>query len=218
MENKSFVDSHDSYYNLEKTRFVNLVPEGPNVVLDIGCAAGRLGRTLLELRRAVEVIGVEIYGPAADEAAKCYTMVYKEDIEHLNLPYKGYFDFVVCGDILEHLSDPLTLVKKIHVWIKTGGYFIASVPNIRYWRVLRDLIIFGKWEYVEAGILDNTHLRFFTQQSFLRMIENGNFKIVDREMIINGRKQNLLNKITFGMFKEFLGSQIMIVAMPTNSD
>jgi len=212
MENKAFTSQTDSYYNMEKTRMVPFFPDGPNIILDIGCANGRLGRKLRDLHKAKELIGVEVFKSAADEAAKYYDKVYCGDIELLTLPYKEHFDFIICGDILEHLRDPWTLLDRIHGWLKPDGILISSIPNIRYWRIIRDLMFCGKWDYVEAGILDNTHLRFFTRSTFLKMQKKANFEILLCPMIIHGNKQNLFNKLTFGALEEILGSQILTVS------
>ena len=216
MENKAFTNQTDGYYNIEKRRMVTFFPDGPNIVLDIGCANGRLGKKLRVLNKASELIGVEIFPPAADEAAKFYDKVYRNDIESLILPYKEYFDFVICGDILEHLRDPWTLLDRIRGWLKPNGSLISSIPNIRYWRIIKDLMIYGKWDYVEAGILDNTHLRFFTRRTIQKMHKKANFEIIHSQMIIHGKKQNFFNMITFSILDEFWGSQILTVAKKQN--
>ena len=218
MEHIAFTDKNDGYYNNEKSRFIQLIPEGPNKILDLGCAAGRLGRKLRELNKTSELVGVEIFEPAAMEAAKYYDRVYVADIEHINLDYMGYFDFVFCGDILEHLRDPWTMLNKIHIWLKKDAFLVSTIPNIRYWLILRDLIIFGKWEYTEAGVLDQTHLRFFTRNSFLKMLQKANYNVDYQEMVIHGQKKNFLNKLTFGIFEEFLGSQVLVMAKKTYCD
>ncbi len=212
MENKSILNKDDIYYNQDKIMIVSYLPEGKHVILDLGCATGRLGQSLRNANKAAELVGVEIFGPAAEEAAKRYDKVYTIDIETFDLPYKEYFDFVVCGDILEHLKDPWEATQKIHGWLKKGGTLIATIPNIRYWRVIRDLFFYGKWEYVESGILDNTHLRFFTRKDFLNLLEKKNLSTVRHDMLIDGIKQNLFNKCTFGIFEEFMGSQIIVEA------
>lgn len=212
MENKAFTDKNDNYYNMEKIRIANLVQRGPNKILDIGCASGRLGRRLKEMNKAEELMGIEIYQPAADEASKYYDKVYRDDVESLILPYKEYFDYVICGDILEHLRDPWTLLDRIRGWLKPNGILISSIPNIRYWRILKDLIILGRWDYTEAGILDKTHLRFFTRRTYIEMLIISNFTITYKEMWLNSKKKKLLNRCTLGIFEEFLGSQIMVVA------
>ena len=212
MENKSIIDKKDIYYNREKTRIISYFPEGKHVVLDLGCATGQLGHGLKNAGKAAEIIGVEIFDPAAEEAAKHYDRVYTIDIETVDLPYKEYFDFVVCGDILEHLKNPWEMAHKIYGWLKNDGTLLASIPNIRYWRIIRDLVFRGKWEYVDSGILDNTHLRFFTRTDFLLLLKKANFATARHDMVVNGVKQNLFNKITLSLFEEFLGSQIIIEA------
>jgi 2-polyprenyl-3-methyl-5-hydroxy-6-metoxy-1,4-benzoquinol methylase len=212
MRNYAGFDHTDEYYNIEKSSIVSLIPEGPHVVLDLGCATGRVGRMLREQNKAKAIVGVEIFVPAAEEAAKHYDRVYDGDVELLSLPYKEYFDIVVCGDILEHLRDPWVMVRKIRHWLKKDGTLISSIPNIRYWRILRDLIFKGKWEYAEAGILDRTHLRFFTRTTFLRMLREGNYLITLDKMSVHGKKQNLFNTLTMKMFEEFLGSQLIVIA------
>jgi 2-polyprenyl-3-methyl-5-hydroxy-6-metoxy-1,4-benzoquinol methylase len=157
-------------------------------------------------------VGVEIFQPAADEAGKYYDKVYVADIETLQLPYRKYFDYVVCGDILEHLRDPMVTLERIHEWLKDGGNLLVTVPNIRYWRILRDLVFLGKWEYVDAGILDNTHMRFFTRRSILNILQRSSFSIIHYEMMIVGVKHKLANKTTLGLLKEVFAPQIMIVA------
>lgn len=213
MENRCHRNADSQYYNFEKTRIHSLFKDGPNVVLDLGCGSGQLGKRLIELNRAHEVVGVEIFEAAAITASKYYSKVIRGDIENIELPYREYFDYVVCGDILEHLRDPWVTLQRVHGWLKPGGALIASIPNIRYWRVVRDLLFKGRWEYVDSGIMDITHLRFFTRRTFIEALEGNGFSISKCEFWINGKKQGFFNRITIGFFREFLGSQLMVLAV-----
>ena len=154
-----------------------LIPEGLHTILDLGCSTGVFGRKLREQNKAREVVGVEIFEEAADEAARHYEKVYRRDVEQLNLDCESYFDFVICGDIIEHLKDPWRMLGRIKTRLKTEGHALVSIPNVRYWRVLRDLVFRGDWKYRDAGILDRTHLRFFTKKSFLRAMTDAGFDI-----------------------------------------
>lgn len=212
MINPEHTAKDDLYYNQEKPALVPLIPEGPHVVLDLGCGAGKLGRALYAKRKAVEVIGVEIYPAAAQEAAKFYKRVHQGDLENLELDYQGYFDYIICGDILEHLKDPYDQVRKIYRWLKKGGRVVASLPNVRNWRVIVDLVIYGKWEYADSGILDHTHLRFFTRKTGLKLFEDANMTVEYHQMLIRGPKKEMANLLTLGALKEFLGRQVIIVA------
>jgi SAM-dependent methyltransferase len=189
-----------------------LIPEGSHVILDEGCATGVLGCRLKDSNKAKEVVGVEIFKEAADEAAKYYETIHQGDIEEIKLPYENYFDFVVCADILEHLRDPWNILRQIHKWLKNDGSVIICIPNVRYWKVLRDLIFHGSWQYADHGILDKTHLRFFTRRSFLGPLAKAGFEVEYMRMEIIGIKHEIANRITFHFFEEFMGKQVIIVA------
>jgi len=212
MENKYHLDPNDSYYKFYKPWMIPFIPDSPSRILDLGCGSGELGKRLRELNKPVELIGVEIYAPAADEALKYYNKVYKGDVEEMDLHYDEYFDFIVCGDILEHLRDPWSMLQRIKTYMKKDGLLLASIPNIRYWTVLKDLIFKGQFEYVEGGVLDITHLRFFTRRSFKKILSNLDYEIVDSWMKVSGVKKNAINKLTFNVFEEYLGAQYCLIA------
>lgn len=211
MEHDFFEGGNSIYYNRVKREFLPLIPEGPNVILDLGCGAGQLGRVLRETNKASELVGVEIYPMAAEKAEKYYNKIYQDNVESLSLPYVEYFDYVICGDILEHLIDPWFMLTKINKMLKSGGMLVCSIPNIRYWKIIATLVLNGTWEYTEAGILDSTHLRFFTKSSFIDMLHKSNYSVTFLRMSIQGKKK-FANMATFGMFSEFLATQIMISA------
>lgn len=213
MKNPTIENPNAPYYVQEKKFLSDLIPNGPNVVMDLGCASGRLGRKLLELRKAQEVVGVEIFESAASEAALHYEKVHVGDIEDMDLDYQGHFDVVICGDILEHLKEPSKIIKKIHGWLKDEGQLLCCVPNIRYWRVWRDVVLRGDFEYASEGILDQTHLRFFTRRSFERMLETAGFRVEHSDMrLAAGSKHRIANQLTLGCLKELLGFQIIVSA------
>jgi 2-polyprenyl-3-methyl-5-hydroxy-6-metoxy-1,4-benzoquinol methylase len=186
------------------------VEDGPNVVLDLGCATGKFGSYLIENGKASILEGVEIYRPAAEEAAITYRRVHVGDIEQLSLSYDTEFDYVICGDILEHLKDPYHLLRRILHWLRPGGAVLVCLPNIRNYSILYDLAVCGEWRYVSAGILDLTHLRFFTRKSCTRMLESAGFTIAHQQMIVEGSRKQFFRRMTLGMFDEFLASQIFV--------
>jgi len=210
MKNPAHTDSSASYYNLLKTPVLPLIPDGPNVILDVGCGAGVTGKKLLSLGKASRVIGVEIFPPAAEEAAQHYAHVHCGDVERLALEYREEFDFVLFNDVLEHLVDPYSIVRQAHTWLKPGGQAICVLPNVRYWQVLVRLVFCGRWEYREAGILDQTHLRFFTRRTAVKLLTDAGFDVIHWHMLIYGKKKGAANAITAGLLREFLGPQILL--------
>ncbi len=211
MQNTAFQQKDSHYYMRWKHWMLPLIQDGPNVVMDMGCASGIMGRKLLEAGKAKEVFGVEIFPLAAAEAEKTYKKVYVGDVEELVLDYDNYFDYVICGDVLEHLKDPYKVMQRISKWLKPGGKVLICLPNVRNYHLLYDLVFHGKWEYVSAGILDKTHFRFFTRSSCRSMVEEAGFNVCHEQMIIDGPKKELFNKATFGRFREFLATQIFCV-------
>jgi 2-polyprenyl-3-methyl-5-hydroxy-6-metoxy-1,4-benzoquinol methylase len=109
----AFPDTIGAYYCQTKTFLFYLIPVGPHIVMDVGCASGLLVKKLLENKKAIELIGIEIYAPAAREALKYYKTVHMGDIEELDIEYDNYFDIVVCGNVLEHLKDTNNILVKI---------------------------------------------------------------------------------------------------------
>jgi SAM-dependent methyltransferase len=210
MKTPAFQEKDPSYYNVTKVKMLPLIPPGPNVVLDLGCAAGRTGLALLETKRAAHLVGVEMFEPAAQEARKHYHEVLVGDIEAMQFDYRDRFDFVICGDVLEHLRNPYRIVKEAYRWLKPGGHLLVCLPNVRFWEVIKDLLLFGKWDYIKAGIMDETHLRFFTRSSAVRMVEEAGFEVVSQQMLIHGSKKNFANRLTAGVFEEFLGLQVLV--------
>jgi 2-polyprenyl-3-methyl-5-hydroxy-6-metoxy-1,4-benzoquinol methylase len=211
MQNSAFLKKDADYYTMFKWWMLPHVHDGANAVLDLGCGSGVMGRKLRETGKATEVVGVEIFPSAAAEAEKFYQKVHVGDIEEMTLDYAGHFDYVICGDVLEHLKDPYQVMRKIYQWLKPGGKVLVCLPNVRNYHVVRDLIFRGKWEYAAAGIMDKTHLRFFTRSSCRQMIKDAGFEVCHQQVIIEGPKKNFFNGVTFGLFREFLAAQIFIV-------
>ncbi len=212
MKNQAWGEAADPYYNRDKQFLFHLIPDGPNVILDCGCASGRMGKKLLDIKKAAEVIGFEIFEPAAKEAMQVYKRVHVGDIEEMDLEYKEYFDVVICGDVLEHLKEPRKVVERLRLMLKPGGLIICCLPNVRHCRVLKNLLIRGDWRYEQEGIMDQTHLRFFTTKSFRRLLTEASFAVEYQGMQIYDARHRFIDRMTFGLFREFFGFQMIFSA------
>lgn len=204
-----------AYFTQTRWDLIELVPGTANRVLEIGCGGGNTGEALKRVGKAIEVVGIEQDAGAARWAGDKLDRVLPMSVEDdtLSLPPE-YFDCIVAGDVLEHLQDPWSVVDHLRYCLKPGGHFIASVPNIRHWRVLKNLVLGGRWQYAPSGILDRTHLRFFTKRSLAALFERAHFRverIVPRFAFWPGSKARVLNRLTLGWCEEFLASQYIIV-------
>ena len=212
MLNSAHTSGTDGYYTRQRPSITSLVCPGQNHILDLGCGSGAVGRSLLDSRKAGRLVGVEIFETAAAEARKFYDQVFTGDIEQMDLPFDGSFDYVLCGDILEHLKDPYTLVRRINSWLKPGGFLICSLPNVRHWKVVADLTFRGHWNYADSGVMDKTHLRFFTRSSGVQMLRDAQFEVESCRILYWGRKYKIFDALSLGLFREFLGPQMVMRA------
>jgi O-antigen biosynthesis protein len=154
-------------------------------VLDIGCADGYIGEYLRETYRTEYLAGIELDAGSARQARECYDMVVEGDAEDGDVWGKlpREFDAVIAADVLEHLRRPEKVLEKIGHQLAAQGSLIVSLPNVAYWEVRRDLFFRGRWEYTDWGILDRTHLRFYTRQSAERMLRDAGYRIMTVEPV-----------------------------------
>jgi len=125
---------------------------------------------------------------------------------------------IVFNDSLEHLIDPFLFLEKIKHKLKPGGSVVISIPNVRHFRNLYQLIFKKQWRYVDSGILDRTHLRFFTCESIRDMFEEAGFSIVQRKGIHGTRKRKvrILALLSFCFLSDIRFLQFAVVARKSN--
>lgn len=175
-------DGNSSYYEFARPEILERIPRSAQRVLEIGCGAGRLGESL-KARQDAEVLGVELSEFAAAQARSRLDAVFVGDIEQIDLPVgPRSLDTIVCGDVLEHLRDPGALLRRARDWLGPGGALIASIPNVRHHSVVRALLD-GNWTYESAGLLDSTHLRFFTRRDIEEMFRLAGYNVERIEII-----------------------------------
>lgn len=180
------VDGAERYYRNTRPEVAALVPPGSGRVLDLGCGEGRLGERLITEGRADVVDGVEIDPAAAAIAAAALGDVVALDLETPAfgewLARREPYDLIVVADVLEHVRDPWTLLPGILDALRPGGLVVASIPNIRDTSVLVPLLLRGRFDYQDYGVLDRTHLRFFTRASAVGLLSGAGLVVesVDR--------------------------------------
>lgn len=142
------------------------------LVLDLGCGAGALGRWLRAEKRCV-VDGVEANAKSAASAAPYYRKMVVADLETETLSAhfaNQRYDYIVCADVLEHLRRPEELVAQLGELLTPSGRILLSIPNVSYAGLIGALLN-GEFQYRSSGLLDATHLRFFTRKSLLQWLK-----------------------------------------------
>lgn len=156
------------------------------MLLDVGCHAGTMGAALRD-GKAVKVIGIDTDLEALKVAKTRLENAFIGSIEETGwverIQEKGYtsFDTILFGDVLEHTRNPALILREAASILKHNGNIIVSIPNVAYWRVRLGLLL-GKWDYQDEGILDRTHLRFFTRSTIRELIETAGYQIIDQDV------------------------------------
>lgn len=189
------------------------IPKGTKV-LDIGCAIGLLGKKLRQEKDPEFLAGIESDPGMAREAKKFYDQVVVADIESKkSLPFKKeVFDVIVCGDILEHLKDPLSVLKNLTRYLSEEGFFLISVPNVAF-ASIRLSLLFGRFDYnPDGGLLDETHLRFFTHRSLVNLLKKAGLKIVFVRGYNLVRPRFFFLKVLGALFPNLFSIQFLVKA------
>lgn len=208
--------------NIRRDILAMMAPKHPQIaVLDIGCAYGGNLMLIGSYLPQAQLYGLDIDERSVQIAA-AYGTVLCTDIEKLEKnEWKGKFDYILIGDCLEHLRDPWQTLKKIGSYLKPTGEVIISLPNVNHISVLRGLLE-GKFQYVPAGILDKTHLRFFTKDSIGELLMAADLVGISgqiRMAKLSKEEENLYNKlkkykIADKHLEEFIAYQYVFKARP----
>jgi 2-polyprenyl-3-methyl-5-hydroxy-6-metoxy-1,4-benzoquinol methylase len=207
-----------AYFSNTRMDLISLLPEKRvGRLLELG--AGSCD-TLVEIKRrglAEVVVGVELMKlPGTNQESKLVDEIIFGDFEMLNNQFQTEsFDVIICGDVLEHLVDPWSVVESLTRLLKPGGSFIVSCPNIRYYKTFVNIFMKGSFEYTDFGLFDKTHLRFFCKKDILSMLSKAGLIVESVTPAFKFYKKSkiyLLNAMTFGLFEQFLALQYAVHA------
>ena len=165
----------DRYHSGHRPEMTQFLPARYRTVLEIGCGEGGFAGSL---GTGCEIWGVEMHETSAKLASQRLhrVLIGSYDAVCRDMP-ENYFDLVICNDVIEHMPDHDAFFESISGKLRDGGYLIASIPNMRYYYCLRELLLRKEWVYRDEGIMDRTHLRFFTERSIRRTLAGYGFSI-----------------------------------------
>ncbi len=145
-------------------------------ILEVGCGYGSNLLKLKSIYQNADVYGIEIMERVAEIGGSILNIIHG-NIEDKNLPYQeNNFDYIIVGDVLEHLHNPEDILLYLKNYLKKDGYIIASIPNILHFSVMLPLLQ-GNFTYKDSGLLNKTHLRFFTRNEIIRLFINAGYTI-----------------------------------------
>ena len=218
VENPShlYIDKAAGYFSQARTDIAPLLPKSPSQplrVLEIGCSGGHTLEWLKNTGFCSWAAGVEPYAELRASSG-AVDQFFKLDIER-TLPNlaPASMDLILCLDVLEHLVDPWETLRKLDTLLKPGGLWIISVPNIRNYHIIFNLALKGKFNYTETGILDRTHLRFFTRHSIIELVESTGAKVTK---VIGTETDRLQKRFLCAMgLGDLLAKQLLLAAQKT---
>lgn len=179
-------------------------------VLDIGCGVG-IWAAELRAKGARRLTGIEISPAAADEAATRYDEVLRDPVENIDLR-GAEFDTIIAADVLEHLVDPWKQLASWRSWVRPRGELVVSVPNLQSIDILKHLLR-GRFAYEDGGgMMDRTHLRWFTHASMDATMRDAGWRPIMWGRPMRGKRASA-DRLTQHVLTNFLQPQIQVIAV-----
>jgi 2-polyprenyl-3-methyl-5-hydroxy-6-metoxy-1,4-benzoquinol methylase len=201
-----------SYFSNARADFVRLLPRDNTArILEVGCGTGATGALALARGRAGHYTGIELMESAAAQAREVLSDVRVGNVEAMDLDWQpATFDALILSEVLEHLVEPGTLVRRLGRFVRPGGLVLASSPNIAHWRVIRELVN-GRFDLQDQGVFDRTHLRWFTPATFAALFRDAGFRIEEVGPVRPfSPRVGRVSRLTGGRFDHLFMTQISL--------
>lgn len=195
------------YYETAREELLGLLGDvRPARVLEVGCGAGQNLARLKQRWPDIRTVGIELRPDAAEmarSAGRVDEVVQFDVLDEACQFEPESFDVLIMSHVLEHFAQPERVLSKAVTWLRRGGQVLVALPNVRHISVLLPLIWRGDFNYADSGILDRTHLRFFTRDSAVRLVEDGGLEVLTVMPEFGGDKSRWLNRLSLGMASDF---------------
>jgi 2-polyprenyl-3-methyl-5-hydroxy-6-metoxy-1,4-benzoquinol methylase len=215
-----YSEKQKGYFDGTRIAFVQELPRKPSArLLEIGCGNGRTAAAMKAEGKCGWVCGIELCAEPAAEARTRLDQVIVGNVEQLelDLPEKS-FDILILSEVLEHLVNPGAVLQKLRRFLKPDAIVLAGSPNVCHHSVVR-MVLAGRWQYESKGIMDATHLRWFTAGTYRELFESNGF-VVDRVGPANpfSRKARIANALLLGRMRHLFYTQIFLRAHVAGAD
>lgn len=206
----------EGYHNQIRHDVIEHVPPTDGTLLDLGGGIGATAAHLKSIGRSRRAGCLDAVSP--EHAADGLDFHVSGDFEdpaflRAALAENGPFGTILCLDILEHLVDPWAVVAALHEALEPGGRIVASIPNVRHYRVSGGLFLRNRWHLTDAGILDRTHLRFFVKETAVELMTHSGLElelVTAPERAGNRRARALLSRLSKGRIDTFFDVQYVV--------
>ncbi len=208
----------DKYYLKSTVRndLIALMPEKVSTVLEVGCGIGKTGKAIVQ-RKNANVVGIDISEEAIAYANQlnCYQKLLVCNLDESPVPQEieqERFDCILYPDVLEHLKYPWKLLESHVHLLNDNGCMLASIPNIRHYSTIYHLLLKGEWSYQDMGIMDRSHLRFFTKKTIIDLFDKDSLQLtfIKPRCLSGSKLVRTLNKLLFNCLEDFLTTQYLI--------
>jgi len=213
------------YFRHARPEMLCFIPEHRGRVLEVGCGTGEF---IASIPGCTEKWGVEPTDAALSAKGKLTQVLHGTfDAVKDQLPVK-YFDVIICNDVIEHMVDHRSFLIEAQKYLAPNGMLIGSLPNVCFYDTLFRALFENDWKYLDTGILDRTHLRFFTTKSFRRVLEETGYHVIkiqgrwydysfanDRSGRIYRLLAKALGKLSLGRLSHLRHFQFAFQAVPS---
>jgi 2-polyprenyl-3-methyl-5-hydroxy-6-metoxy-1,4-benzoquinol methylase len=206
-----------NYYSRSRREIRSLLPSRASRILEVGPGAGFTLMWLKSIYSAVTTCGVELNPALEADLQEHADVAIIGDIDHLISQVASKFDLILLLDVLEHVPDPTRTLQAItRNLLMDGGRVIVSVPNIAHLSVTLPLLFQRRFAYADSGILDRTHLKFFVEDTAVKLLNDANLIVKNGLMTgLEGPKSNMLDRVTLGFLTHHLAKQYIMAGEPT---
>ncbi|MCK1295193.1 MULTISPECIES: bifunctional 2-polyprenyl-6-hydroxyphenol methylase/3-demethylubiquinol 3-O-methyltransferase UbiG [unclassified Bradyrhizobium] len=205
------------YYHWIRRDIEPLLPKQSTSILEVGAGAGATLRWLKEFYPKAETTAVEINPALLDELMLNADLAIIGPVDQIFAQLKSY-DLILLLDVLEHLPDPRATLQNLAKVLNPGGRVIVSVPNIAHFSVSIPLLLRRRFDYREAGILDRTHLKFFVEDTAIRLLNDAHLNVTDALICGMERRGKIFNSLSFGLLQHYLARQYLMLGQLSDRD